>query len=251
MTSPPVEAAFAPLDVDDIQAGALYERPSPYVGTYLLLRVDDPRDGRALIRRLLPLLQPGTSHATPEIGAWLTVAFTYQGLKVLGVPQESLDSFLPEFQQGMASRAAELGDVGVSAPENWEAPLGTSDVHIALAALSPDQAHLDDVVARAQQAQADFPGVQVIWRQDCYQLPTGRTSFGFKDGIGQPTVEGIDTGHHNPHEPPVKAGEFILGYADETGSLPPMPVPDVLGRNGTYVVFRKLHTRVAAYRRYL
>ena len=30
-----------------------------------------------------------------------------------------------------------------------------------------------------------------------------------------------------------------------------MPSPDVLGRNGTYVVFRKLHTRVAAYRRYL
>ena len=30
-----------------------------------------------------------------------------------------------------------------------------------------------------------------------------------------------------------------------------MPSPDVLGRNGTYVVFRKLHTRVAAYRQYL
>ena len=30
-----------------------------------------------------------------------------------------------------------------------------------------------------------------------------------------------------------------------------MPTPEVLGRNGTYVVFRKLHTRVAAYRAYL
>ena len=30
-----------------------------------------------------------------------------------------------------------------------------------------------------------------------------------------------------------------------------MPTPAVLGRNGTYLVFRKLHTRVAAYRRYL
>ena len=30
-----------------------------------------------------------------------------------------------------------------------------------------------------------------------------------------------------------------------------MPTPEVLGRNGTYVVFRKLHTRVAAYRSYL
>ena len=30
-----------------------------------------------------------------------------------------------------------------------------------------------------------------------------------------------------------------------------MPTPEVLGRNGTYVVFRKLHTKVAAYRQYL
>ena len=30
-----------------------------------------------------------------------------------------------------------------------------------------------------------------------------------------------------------------------------MPAPEVLGRNGTYMVFRKLHTRVAAYRQYL
>ena len=30
------------LDLDDIQAGALHERPSPYVGTYVLLRVERP-----------------------------------------------------------------------------------------------------------------------------------------------------------------------------------------------------------------
>jgi Dyp-type peroxidase family len=30
-----------------------------------------------------------------------------------------------------------------------------------------------------------------------------------------------------------------------------MPTPDVLGRNGTYLVFRKLHTRVADFRRYV
>jgi deferrochelatase/peroxidase EfeB len=30
-----------------------------------------------------------------------------------------------------------------------------------------------------------------------------------------------------------------------------MPKPDILGRNGTYVVFRKLHQRVWAFRKYL
>ena len=236
------------LDLDDIQAGALHERPSPYVGTYLLLRVHDRRDGRRLLRRLIPLLSPARDVVGHTPAAWLTVALTYQGLKALGVPQDSLDSFAPEFRQGMAARAAELGDVGESGPEHWERPLGGPDVHIALATLAPDQASLDEAVAKARAAEDEFPGIEVIWRQDCYQLPTGRTSFGFKDGIGQPSVEGLP---ERPGETPIKAGEIILGYPDETGGTAPMPLPDVLGRNGTYVVFRKLHTRVAAYRRYL
>src|SRR4051794_12906090 len=239
------------LDLDDIQAGALHERPSPYVGTYLLLRVNDSQNGRDLIRRLIPLLSPARSVLDRTPSAWMTVAFTYQGLMALGVPQASLDSFVPEFRQGMAARAVEVGDVGESGPDHWEEPLGSPDVHIALATLAPDQATLDELVERARRARDEFPGIEVIWRQDCYQLATGRTSFGFKDGIGQPAVEGVGTPPTNPGEPPIKAGEFVLGYPDETGALPPMPTPDVLGRNGTYVVFRKLHTRVAAYRRYL
>jgi deferrochelatase/peroxidase EfeB len=239
------------LELDDIQSGALHERPTPYVGAYLLLRVDERTAGRELVRRLLSVVDSGRPIADPADDAWITAAFTYQGLKALGVPQDSLDSFAPEFRQGMAARAADLGDVGESSPENWEKPLGTPDVHVALAALSPDAARLEAVLDRARRTYEELGGVRVIWRQDCYQLPTGRTSFGFKDGIGQPSVEGSGIRGSNPGEAPLRAGEIILGYPDETGSLPPMPTPDALGRNGTYVVFRKLHTRVAAYRSYL
>src|SRR5205807_3709323 len=122
---------------------------------------------------------------------------------------------------------------------------------IVLATISPDATRLERVVERARQAHGDLPGIDVIWHQDCYQLRTGRTSFGFKDGIGQPAVEGSGIPGSNPDERPIKAGEFILGYPDETGSVGPMPTPEVLGRNGTYLAFRKLHTRVAAYRQYL
>jgi Dyp-type peroxidase family len=245
------DAAPISLELDDIQSGVLHPRPSPYVGTYLLLRIDDRRAGRELVRRLHPVVGASKPTADPANDAWVTVALTYQGLKALGVPETSLDSFAPEFRQGMAARAADLGDVGESSPGNWEQPLGSPDVHVALAALSPNAARLAAVVERARRAHQDLPGVEVIWRQECYQLPTGRTSFGFKDGIGQPAVEGSGIPGSNPKERPIKAGEFILGYPDETGGLPPMPTPDVLGRNGTYIVFRKLHTRVAAYRRYL
>ena len=178
------------LELDDIQSGALHERPSPYVGTYLLIRVDDRKAGRELVRRLISVVDSGRPNADPAQDAWITAAFTYQGLKALGVPQDSLDSFAPEFRQGMAARAAELGDVGESGPANWETPLGTADVHIALAALSPDKARLDAVLERARKTYETLAGIEVIWRQDCYQLPTGRTSFGFKDGIGQPVRRG-------------------------------------------------------------
>ncbi len=90
-----------------------------------------------------------------------------------------------------------------------------------------------------------------IYRQDCYQLPTGREPFGFRDGIGQPAIEGSSLAGSNPQDAPLKAGEFILGYLDESGRLPPQTQPEVLGRNGSYVALRKLHQDVAAFRRYL
>jgi Dyp-type peroxidase family len=244
-------ATSTSLELADIQGGVLHERPSPYVGTYLLLRVDDRGAGRELVRRLIPVVDSGRSLPDRAENAWITAAFTCQGLKALGVPQDSLESFAPEFRQGMAARAAELGDVGESGPAHWEEPLGTPDVHVALAVLSPDAARLEAVLDSARHARQDLPGVELIWQQDCRQLATGRTSFGFKDGIGQPAVEGSGIPGSDPREKPIKAGEFILGYPDETGSLPPMPTPHALGRNGTYIAFRKLHTRVAAYRRYL
>ena len=216
------------LELDDIQSGALYERPSPYVGTYLLLRIDDRAAGRELVRRLHAVAESQRASADPAHDTSITVAFTYGGLQALGVQQTSLDSFGPEFRAGMAARAAELGDVGDSSPENWEKPLGTADVHVAVAVLSPDAARHDLAVEQGSRAQQELSGIELVWRQDCYQLPTGRTSFGFKDGIGQPAVEGSGRPSSNPRKQPLKAGEIILGYADESGELPPMPTPEVL-----------------------
>src|SRR3954454_20174824 len=190
------------LELDDIQSGALHERPTPYVGTYLLLRIDDRAAGRELVRRLHRIVDSGRTSADPAHGAWITAAFTYRGLEALGVPQESLDSFAPEFRQGMAARAAELGDVGASDPANWEAPLGTPDVHIAISVISADSERLNTLSERARRAHAELPGIEGIWRQDCYQLPKDRTSFGFKDGIGQPAIDGSTRRGSNPHERP-------------------------------------------------
>ncbi|GAX50992.1 peroxidase [Streptomyces olivochromogenes] len=244
-------AAGMGVEIDDVQSGALRPRPVPYEGKFVFLRVDDRHAGRALLRRLLPVTAGGLPGVDRSKDAWVALAFTYQGLSALGVPQESLDSFPRAFREGMAARAELIGDVGESAPAHWEEPFGTGDVHIALSALSSDAAQLDRELERARVAYEDTPGVQVIWQQEVHQLPTGRTTFGFRDGISHPNIEGVGLPGSNPQEAPIKAGEFILGYPDETGNLPPMPSPDVLGRNGTYAAVRKIHTNVAAWRQYL
>jgi Dyp-type peroxidase family len=238
------------LELDDIQAGALQPRPTPYVGAYLGLRIDDRHAGRELLRRLIPALDSVASF-DPGRQVSLAVALTFPGLKALGVPEESLATFPAEFRQGMAARAAELGDVGDSAPENWEAPLGSEEGHLMLAGLAPDDAGLQGLVVQARDALRDLPGLVPIWHQDVHVGPDEREPFGFRDSIGQPAIEGTGIPGTNPREAPLKAGEFVLGYEDETGTVAPVPQPEVLGRNGTYVAFRKLHTRVAAFRQYI
>jgi Dyp-type peroxidase family len=238
------------LDLDDIQAGVLRPRPTPYAATYVLFRIDDPMAGRDLIKRLTNVVSSVADPAAAG-GASVSVAISYAGMKALGVPQASLDSFAWEFQQGMEARASALGDTGESSSEHWEKPLGTSDVHVVVVVTSPDQATLKATLDRARPALAEMPGIAPIWRQDCHALPNEKEPFGFRDGISHPAVEGSGIPGSNPHEAPLKAGEFVLGYRDEMGGFPPMPQPDVLGRNGTYVVFRKLHQRVAEFRKFL
>src|SRR5215468_2754457 len=214
------------LELDDIQSGVLRPRPSPYAATYILIRIDDRRDGRESLRRLSKVVAAAADTTSPTGDAWLSVALTFQGLRSLGVPQSSLDSFPPEFQQGMAARAAELGDTGESSPEHWEKPLGTPDVHIVLAALAPDASRLESVLERGRKAYAELPGVTPIWRQDCFALPNGKEAFGFRDGISHPAVEGSGIPGSNPRDRPLKAGEFVLGYVDEMGGFPEMPQPE-------------------------
>jgi Dyp-type peroxidase family len=244
------EAAQVMLELDDIQSGVLRPRPTPYAATYIVLRIDDRIAGREVMRRVSAVVTSAANPTSPLADTWVSVALTYHGLKALGVPQDSLDSFAWEFRQGMAARAKELGDTGESSPENWEAPLGTPEVHVVLVAVSPDAHRLEAVLERARKAYRELsPGITAIWRQDCHALPTEKEPFGFRDGISHPAIEGSGIPGTNPQEQPLKAGEFVLGYPDEMGGIQ-RTQPEVLGRNGTYVVFRKLHQRVAAFRRY-
>jgi Dyp-type peroxidase family len=244
------EAGFK-LELDDIQSGALRPRPTPYVGTYILLRIDHEEDGRELMRRASAFVASAAHPESPVSNTWVSLSLSFQGLKALGVPQDSLDSFPVEFQQGMAARAKVLGDTGENSPENWEKPLGTPGVHVVITAISPDQLHLASALERARQAYKQLRGITAIWRQNVHVMPGEKEPFGFRDGISHPAIEGSGIPGTNPNEQSIKAGDFILGYPDEMGAQTTSVRPEILGRNGSYVAFRKLHQRVAEFRKYL
>src|SRR3954469_21055619 len=238
------------LELDDIQSGVLRPRPTPYAATYIAFRIDDRKAGRELMRRVSKVVTSAANPKGPLADVSVSVALTCKGLEALGVPPESIDSLSWEFRQGMAARASELGDVGESAPEKWEQPLGSTDLHVVLVAVAPDQQRLEAALDRARATYRDMPGINAIWRQDCHALETEKEQFGFRDGISHPAIEGSGIPGTNPQEEPFKAGEFVIGYADEMRGVQ-RTVPEILGRNGTYVVFRKLHQRVADFRQYL
>jgi Dyp-type peroxidase family len=200
--------------------------------------------------RVAQVVTSAANPTSPLADTSVSVALTYQGLRALGVPQETLESFSWEFRQGMAARAGDLGDVGESAPENWEQPLGSADLHVVLVAVSPDEERLEAALERAREAYRSMSGIEAIWRQNCHALPTETEPFGFRDGISHPAIEGSGIPGTNPKEAPFKAGEFVIGYPDELRGVQ-QTTPEIVGRNGTYVVFRKLHQRVADFRRFL
>src|SRR5215470_13749522 len=106
------------LELDDIQATVLRDRPEPYYGTHVMLHVEDAQSGREFLRRLTPHVASAADWW--QVGEpWIAVAVTYPGLAALGVPEASLGSFPEAFRVGMASRSRQLRDDGDNDPAHW------------------------------------------------------------------------------------------------------------------------------------
>jgi Dyp-type peroxidase family len=247
-TNPATDAPT--LDLHDIQATVLRPRPAPYFGTHVLLRVDDAQAGRAFLRRLTPHVASAANWWNAA-DPWLAVGITYAGFEALGLSQDSLQSFPEAFREGMAARARQLGDAGLNDPKHWDKEYGTGQIHIGLNAFSDSEEKRDGVLAMVREQYEDFSGVSVLVTQDFGAQPGDLNSLGYKDGIDQPPIEGSGVEPLPGQGAPIKAGEFILGYPGEAGVLLPMPQPEALGRNGTYVGFRKYQSRVGAFNRFL
>jgi Dyp-type peroxidase family len=120
-----------------------------------------------------------------------------------------------------------------------------------VSAFSDSEESHQRALAIAREQYEGFSGVSVLAMQDFGAQPGDLNPLGYKDGIDQPAIEGSGVDPLPGQGPLIKAGEFILGYPGEAGTPLPMPRPDILGRNGTYMGFRKYQSRVGAFNRFL
>src|SRR5215813_6272700 len=118
------------LELDDIQHILLTRAPA-LTGRYEFLSFGNPEGGRKWLSAILEKVH-SAKQAKETVDAdqrWITVAFTWNGLRALGIDEKSLNSFPEEFKQGMVARAEMLGDTGKNHPDNWVDGLASQDLH--------------------------------------------------------------------------------------------------------------------------
>src|SRR6516165_12111713 len=108
------------LEFDDIQHILLMRVPA-LTGRYEFMSFRNPTGGRAWLSGIREKVQSAADvrASVEKEKRWVTVAFTWNGLRALGVDEASLATFPEEFRQGMVARAEMLGDTGANDPSRW------------------------------------------------------------------------------------------------------------------------------------
>jgi Dyp-type peroxidase family len=243
------------LEFEDIQHILLTRAPA-LTGRYEFLSFRDAAGGRAWLSMICDKVKSAADARASlhEDKRWVSVAFTWNGLRALGVNEASLATFPEEFRQGMAARAEVLGDTGANHPDNWAGGLASADLHAIAILFARDEAERDRCAREHASFLAQTPGVSVLSSLDLLAVPPfdhAHDHFGYRDRISQPVIEGTGEEPTPGSGAPLKAGEFILGYEDESGATPKLPQPEILSRNGSYMAYRRLQEHVGAFRHFL
>lgn len=229
-------------------------------------------------KQWLATVEPGNAvSVSPPPDTALQIAFSVQGLRVLGIRESVVEGFSDEFIVGMngdESRSRRLGDIGDSAPEQWDWGGGDTEFPHVLLMLYAGDGKMEDWRRSVQTAQ--FSKAFRLLRQ----LPTLYIGpiepFGFPDGISQPDIDwgseqSTDLHDRDRYSNRLATGEVVLGYRNEYGLYTDRPLIDAgsdadaahlpdaedlpglkdFGRNGSYLVLRQLEQDVPGFWRFV
>lgn len=242
------------IELDDVQGVILRGYRVRLVRHFVLTITDAAATGKlidALVRGRdgVPMITSARLIA-PKPASFLNIAFSAAGLAALGVTAAQLATFDPAFQRGATDpvTAANVGDVGPSAPARWIGGLdNAAQVHIVLSLWVADSAEVMAAVS-AQLRAAFVGGVSELTVQDGGEFPDNTVHFGYRHGIAQPTIIGMPPRKRDAPDaqPPVPAGEFLLGHLNAAGGRYRV-LPQELSNNSSYGVFRILEQDVAGF----
>jgi len=242
------------LELDDIQH-FLIARPPALAARYEFLSFHNAEGARTWLAGILAKVGTaqtvGSSHLDSR---WVTVAFTWNGLKALGVDDASLATFPEEFHQGMAARANILGATGANHPDHWIGGMANPSLHAIVVLFARNVEERERCTREHQEYLSRCTGVEALSSLDLEALPPfgyPHEHFGYHDRLSQPVIEGTLVEPTPGSGPAIEAGEFFLGYPDEEGGPAALPQPAILSRNGSYLAYVRLEEHVGAFRDFL
>ena len=159
------------LEVEDIQHILLTRTPA-LTGRYEFLSFRNAAGGRAWLAEILEQVQSAAEAmaSVEKDKRWVTVAFTWNGLRALGVDEGSLATFPEEFKQGMVARAEMLGDTGESHPDYWVGGLASLDLHAIAILFARDAAERARCVIEHDKLVAQCEGVETLSALDLARI---------------------------------------------------------------------------------
>lgn len=165
---------------------------------------------------------------------WLHISLSAYGLRLLNKDLNLLKD--KAFAHGMKKRADILGDHGKSAPVNWIEPfksIGMAGVLI----IASDQVDDADAATINELSEASEMGIIAVGIQKGTAITNEKGNnvehFGFRDGVSQPLIKGIDDAGSKGNDEFFEPSDFVLagpdyGWANE----------------GSFLVYRRLRQDV-------
>jgi Dyp-type peroxidase family len=240
------------VDLTDVQ-GLIVRGYTMPVARYLGLSVHTVTAARGFLGALagdnpdVPAVTTAAPWAlTPN--SCVNLGITHPGLAALELPSQHLASFPEDYAQGAVRRAAIVGDTHASAPDHWLSWLADPQLHLLLSVFAPTPQALEATTRRLQQAWSS--GCVELGRLDGQRLPGDVVHFGYRDGLSQPTIEGLPASGLPDHMPRAPLGAFLLGYPSQQVAYP-LPTPRQLTTNGSFAAFRVLAQDVDAFADFL
>ena len=212
----------------------------------LMIQIEDPAKAIQSLKQIQE--QVSFHHASCKAkDSRLNIAFTWQGLNKLNsaIANEQAELFKREFREGMVTpyRQRVLGDLDgcPSDPSDWFwGQPEKQEIHLVLLVYELNEAQRETRIKELLKT----PGIKLVdqGRIDSASLNNDKEHFGFRDGISQPWLRGLNKQGLRSDE--IAWGEILLGHRDNSGTIERHPK---IALNGSYLVVRQIEQDVQGF----